>query len=106
MRGCFEPSTNGRLGILYGFPKEAVEEYVKAGSDPQIKVLPDSLESPNEFHKRNKDEYWEPYVSYVIRKGYDEEDTRVAKIWADNIRKEFPELACRYEEYMAKRRFK
>lgn len=107
LRGVFEPSVNRQLGILYGFPKEAVEEYVKAWSDPKVKSLPDNLEKAIEFHKRHKGEYWESYVSYIIRKGHDEEDTQVAKRWADCVRNEFPELALKFEKFMAKvHRFK
>lgn len=83
-------------GLLYGFPKEAVKEYskeiVKEKPFPNtVLVFPSMVDE-----LRNK--YWYPYTEYVLRRGFEIEDSLVAKRWADVAREEIPGVASEFEK--------
>lgn len=83
-------------GRLYGFPEKAIQAY----AEEIIKAEP--LESQKLAFAPKNDElskvYWWPYIEYFLRKGFELEDSLVAKKWADLARAEIPEIANQFEK--------
>jgi hypothetical protein len=73
---------------LFGYPEETVKAYA---SNTGLVV-----------HPSNFNKYWAPYVRYIVRPEYIEEDSQPAKEWANIIRSEVPALALQFEEEMKK----
>jgi hypothetical protein len=94
-----------KLGRLYGFPKKAVYAYsanLKEIETQQFK----KMVGVAEFHNSFGHWYWEPYVRYIVRRGYEKEDSLIAKSWADEIRLELPSLAKQCEDDMKSATFR
>ena len=85
-----------KLGELFIFPKDAVHAYADNIEDIKNYRF-EKIVNVVEFNKRFKHLYWEPYVRYCVRRGYEMEDSQQGKAWADEIRKELPELAKKFE---------
>jgi len=77
-------------GYSYGYPTKAVDFFAK---DPHKLVQIRNDEKLKKY-------YWKPYVRYIVRPGYEYEDSLVAKEWGDLIRKDVPLLAKWFEKRM------
>lgn len=86
-----------KRGIFYGFgesnSKVYAEEVVKPGEMFPNKRLIHATMVPDLV-----DEYWYPYIEYLVRVDHEREDSIIAKEWADIVRKDLPELAEKYEK--------
>ncbi len=101
----FDYGSEYQTGILFGFPEESAKAYahnrgVKLGERQIPMVMP----GHQSLHPYLKNKYFLPYIFYSIRADNIKEDSQVAKLWADTIRKETPILAKWYEDYRAKQR--
>ena len=101
----FDYESEVKSGVLFGFPEESAKAYaynrnLEKGKDQISVVYPGWIY----FHPYLKDKYYAPYIFYAIRKDRVKEDSRVAKKWADTIRKDVPTLARWYEKLEKKRR--
>lgn len=88
-----------KTGLLLGFPKESVKGYAKdrvAKSEKEMIPMIWPGDKCNDPYLKNK--YYTPYVFYAIRKDCVVEDSKIAQIWADTIRKEVPLLAKWFEK--------
>lgn len=85
-------------GLLYGFPKKAVEVY----SSEILKVEPIKSDKLTfAFHSSDlKNKYWLFYNEYFLRSRFEFEDSLVAKKWADLARKEISVVAEQFESEM------
>lgn len=85
-------------GLLYGFPRKAVEVY----SREILKVEPIKSDKLTfAFHSPDlKNKYWLFYNEYFLRSRLEFEDSFVAKKWADLARKEIPVVAGQFESEM------
>lgn len=83
------------LGLIFGYPKNSVEAYVNNQETTyeqfiQIMIPPRGIEGENS-------EYFWPYAIFAISKSHQDEGVKLAKLWADIIRNDLPELAKLYE---------
>lgn len=101
----FDYESEYKTGILFGYPEESVKAYARnreiGVEKNQIIMVWPGLQV---FHPYLKDKYFTPYIFYSIRADRVEEDSQIAKTWADTIRKEVPTLAKWYEKYVTDRR--
>ncbi len=74
-------------GELFGYPKLASTAFAQGHGFSGI--------VPNNFPH-----YWAPYVRYAVREAFQLEDSLKAKVWADEIRKDAPILAEKFEKEM------
>ena len=86
------------LGKLYGYPAGAVKEYARTMQTDKKGGFSPTIVSIREFRERFEDKYWYPYVTYLVRKGHEEEDCEVGIKWADWMREDWPELAEEFEK--------
>jgi len=87
--------TDYRIGMILGYPKNAVLGFDNL-SDKSIRYKINRYARINNNIKK-LNIYWEPYILYMAREGYEYEDSLVAKKWADCIRTDLPELAKKIE---------
>lgn len=86
-------------GKIFGFPPGSVVAYAinrsLEASDPKHPVLWPGDRFQNPYLK---DKYFTPYIRYALDANRIKEDSEIAKIWADTIRKDVPTLAKWYEK--------
>lgn len=82
-------------GKLFGFPENSVRAYAtnKDPKDGTVVWVGDKYQ--NEFLK---DKYYTPYLLFSLSAKDIEEDSRVAKKWADTIKTDVPKLAKWFED--------
>lgn len=84
-----------KKGNLLGYPTKAVILFVKySRSVDRPKFLTGIYDK--DFPRSTLD-YW-PYIGYIVRKGYEAEDSVIAKKWSDFIKQNNPVLARWYEK--------
>ena len=83
-----------RLGLLLGYPPKAAKVY--ASGNKEMLIGPGDEDSPV------KDTYESLYAQFTVRKGYEKEDIKTAKLWADTIRHDIPRLAQWFEKEASK----
>lgn len=83
-------------GLLYGFPKKAVEVY-SGEILINVPIKSDKLTFVPSYSKLYKS-YWFPYVEFFLRKNFEFNDSLIAKKWADLARKEISSVAKIFEE--------
>lgn len=93
----FDSESEYETGTLLGYPRNSVKAYAfnrkaKLGQK-QIPMIGSLLSDYSALRNR----YFAPYVMFSIRADSIKEDVKVAKLWADTIRKEVPLLAKWYE---------
>jgi len=93
-KGCVRGIENLELGLIYGFPTEAVKAYVRMQNGDKRS---DELEKMSEFEKVYGRKKWAAYATYIARKNHPE-DYKIAKKWYRYIAKEMPELDARIQE--------
>ena len=96
----YDYNSEVKSGKLFGFPIESVKTYAKNRGKPyeeiqKIMVGTGDSRYENEFLK---DKYFTPYIFYNIPKNRVEQDSQIAKKWADTIRKDVPKLAQWFEK--------
>lgn len=86
-------------GKLFGFPPKSVIAYAVNRSlevpDPNHPILWPGDKFQNSYLK---DKYFTPYLIFALDANRIEEDSKVAKTWADTIRDDIPLLAKWYEK--------
>lgn len=86
-------------GKLFGFPPKSVIAYAANRSleapDPNQPILWPGDKFQNSYLK---DKYFTPYLIFALDANRIEEDSKVAKTWADTIRNDNPLLAKWYEK--------
>ena len=84
-------------GLLVGFPRGAVWAYANTIENKEefTKVMLSTKTAHGKFDK----EPWGAYLTYVVRRGYEEKDVKTAKRWAKTVRDEFPKLASEFEKW-------
>ncbi len=83
------------VGKLLGYPLEAVKAFSRLGFDrSDYSSLIDSLDKESPIRGK----YWAAYARYLLRKGYEIEDSKIARLWADTIRRDIPKLAQWFEK--------
>ena len=83
-------------GLFYGFPKQAVEAYAK--EIIKDKPFPSEIIVFPSLVDEIRSQYWYPYTEYLVRRGFELEDSLVAKGWADLAREEIPLIAKEFEK--------
>jgi hypothetical protein len=76
------------LGILLGYPKEAVHAYVYEYSTISFDDKANLLDTKHPEFK---------YSGYRFRRGFEQEDLKTAILWMETIRKDIPKLAKWFE---------
>lgn len=84
------PENYHKLGVLLGYPSEATKAYAYGSSSKLIGA--DDTGSP----VRNKPE--SSYAQFLLRKGYEKEDIKTAKIWMNTVRHDIPKIAKEFEK--------
>lgn len=92
--GINTPKTEYQKGILLGYPEKTVKAFSLYSQHPNRKDYLTNIKDPS-FPKNHI--YYYPYITYTLRKNHEIEDSRIAKIWSDCIRKDLPKLASWYE---------
>ncbi len=83
---------------LYGYPEEtALATYRNFSTEKDGLPKGVGIKKDNSFGIS-----WWPYVRYIVREGFEYEDSLVAKKWAETIKRDLPELDKEFEALLAK----
>lgn len=85
-----------KRGVFYGFGEELSSVYASEVIKPG-EMFPNDKLIHATMVPELVDQYWYPYIEYLVRRGHEMEDSMIAKRWAEIIRKELPQLAKEYE---------
>lgn len=96
----FDTQSETKSGILFGFPKESAKAYAenRNKSDEDVEKI---MVGTGELLYKNsflKDKYYTPYIFYNMPKDKVQEESKIAKNWADAIRQDVPKLATWLEK--------
>ncbi len=96
----FDTESEIKSGILFGFPKESAKAYAENRNKSDDEVEKIMVGTGELLYKNNflKDKYYTPYVFYNMPKDKVEEESNIARIWADTIRQDVPKLATWLEK--------
>lgn len=98
----FDYKSEYQSGILFGFPKESAKAYAHNRITKDEKKLIPMVSPFRAEQSFLKNKYYKSYAFYAIRADRVEDESRVAKLWADTIRKEIPLLAKWFENHQRK----
>lgn len=87
------PKSDYEKGILLGYPIETVKAFEKNRSSLTCITAKD--------FPRNSLDYYQ-YITFLVRKGHEESDSKISKFWSECIRTDQPLLAKWYEEIISK----
>ena len=83
---------------LYGYPKEtALAVYRNFAKDKDGLPVGVGVRKGNSLGIT-----WWPYVRYVVRQGYEYEDSLIAKKWSMVIKRDLPEIGKRFENQLSR----
>lgn len=96
----FDTESEIKSGILFGFPKESAKTYAENRNKSDEDVEKIMVGTGELLYKNNflKDKYYTPYIFYNMSKDKVQEESKIAKIWADAIRQDVPKLAAWLEK--------
>lgn len=86
-----------RKGTLLGYPKAPTQAFAKFSIHQDRSKYLTSI--TDEDFPRGIIPHW-PYIGYIVRKGFEVQDSEISKKWSDFIRENNPVLAKWYEKIM------